>query len=682
MKKMVSVLLVLVLIWAAIPALGETAAEQTNAVAMLNYLAVMSERIRSARSSRLVLNEVYDELINDLDPSQVDLETLGHVQGMMNAIQKFRTFEAKRLHAQYLLEQGQAQAIWQGASAAVKNGTVKSGGYLALGVRMADGFLTWQQADAAARLASVKTGWELDEAEQQTLHELRLSSFSYMVRISNEFNLSWNQTLNEENVRALVRMENEANPVLRIQYLETGRRIYASYGGYWLLLARSYYEVGEWEKCLEAVDAYRALDIRIFRRDHELAQVMPMAIDALNHLTSYSVGFIRKATPYLEILRENAGADDWQLHFSAALTWLDVCARTPDSRKEERWEYFDAAYEELISALPCLIQEQRRLNEVWLAPVAVMPLTEGLTAAQRAERQEYNAAMTLRRSTELAPVYEPLRLYLRLLHGMQTAAGDAFAEHAEHLDQMLHPEQSSVRSKTFKGNDIQIPQQLLSAKDSSGQLAGEVSARLGVPTGTKENVLFWNEAVEAESWFRGQPFTAFRHDVSASCTDTGWFNYVYESVTFSFPLTQIADGTEVTMAVARGTELANSDRVTDLRITSVIRADPEDPTSFRVIYSSAKLNKAVRAFRYQTRKSEMIDLAFAWRLTGTAVREGLDWGAALLNREGKYATTYSVNAVTGKSTRLSDACTARLLSKIHAPQEPAEPPMISLRKLP
>ena len=65
---------------------NDSAEKQQNAIAMLNWLAFMSRRISDSHASRLDLEELYSELVNDVEPASVDNSTKVH----MNELQEQR----------------------------------------------------------------------------------------------------------------------------------------------------------------------------------------------------------------------------------------------------------------------------------------------------------------------------------------------------------------------------------------------------------------------------------------------------------------------------------------------------------------------------------------------------------------------------------------------------------------
>ncbi len=596
--------------------------EQRAAIAMLNYMAVMSERIRSATHSRLVLEDVYNELVNNLNPDQVSAQTLAQVKKLTDVIETYRATEQKRLRTRYELEQALAARTRKAISAALQNDSSvikdtfkdiredgKEGGndpagnplkalssltkynlILQAASMLTRGYFAWQQATGEAEMTALGKEWALDDAEMAALHDQRITTFGYMVDTVTAYGLQGSWTLNEEAVQALVHAEKDPSLRLRVQFLESEEETYRNYGGYWLLLARSYYGLGEWQACLDAVERYLALDIHIFRKDHELAQVMPLAIEAVSALAESDADFIANAAPYLEILCSQSTNNDWQLRFCAALACLDFCERTPDTAMAERRRYFDQAYGILSNALPHLVWEQQRLNAAWIAPVPAPGA--GLTQAQQAE---YNSLTALRK-TELPPVYEPLYFCLLVLRTMQHAASDSFVTRAQELDEMLHP-----------GN-----------------------ARL-----------FWNEYRESESWFSRQAPAPKPASWSLSTRDTVRYafagGYQYDPLIISIPVTLISEDTRLVLAAARTGYSAGAAVFTDARLVEVRRSSGQ-PTEWLAIFRSSALERKTEAYAYQETKKKPISLDLAWRLQGEAL-PAQAWGMMHLgygNKESGY----------------------------------------------
>lgn len=66
----------------------------------------------------------------------------------------------------------------------------------------------------------------------------------------------------------------------------------------------------------------------------------------------------------------------------------------------------------------CLVNEQRELNAVYLAPVVEAEEPKGATKEQKEEIKAYNKMLKEIRKTELPPVSEPLLLNCELLFAL------------------------------------------------------------------------------------------------------------------------------------------------------------------------------------------------------------------------------------------------------------------------
>ncbi|MCI6290542.1 MAG: hypothetical protein MR620_04475, partial [Clostridiales bacterium] len=85
--------------------------EQANAIAMLNYITVLTQDINASKNSRLYLEEAYSSLINNTYPNAVDNRTLSQLAGLLDTMEGYRMIAVKRDRLQYIYEQNQAQAI-------------------------------------------------------------------------------------------------------------------------------------------------------------------------------------------------------------------------------------------------------------------------------------------------------------------------------------------------------------------------------------------------------------------------------------------------------------------------------------------------------------------------------------------------------------------------------------------
>ena len=268
--------------------------------------------------------------MNNTYPNAIDDRTLGQLESILDTLEDYRMIAVKRERLEFIYEQNQAQAVRKaipnplGLMSAVQSFSLSK--LVASVVYMAvDSYTSYQSATAEATLQYLKDGWALDDQEAAVLHNRRKETFSYMVRTVKDYDLPGDLSLTENAVDDFVYWKNNDNVVRRIQFLETNQEVYQAYGGYWLLLAESYYSQHEYEKCIDSLRTYENLNSRIFRRDYGYAHVIPLAIVAAGEIFDGDQ-YVAYAGEYVEKLLANCDSSDWALRYFAAQTDIDLYA--------------------------------------------------------------------------------------------------------------------------------------------------------------------------------------------------------------------------------------------------------------------------------------------------------------------------------------------------------------------
>ncbi|MDD5900625.1 MAG: hypothetical protein PUC73_07025 [Lachnospiraceae bacterium] len=399
---------------------------QKNSIAMLNYLAVLSQEINSSKNSRMFLEEAYASLINNTNPEKVNELTESHLSSLLDIIEKYRMISVKRDRLQYIYDQNKAKAMKEampdpvGLLSAVVSLDLKR--FAASAIYMAvDSYSSYQAYNNDIAQEFLQDGWVLDDDEAANLHDSRKRAFMFMIEIVREDNLPGELALNESSVEKFVTWKNNTNVYQRIQFLESEEETYKAFGNYWLELADCYYEQEEYRKCLRAMDKYEELQADIFRKDYYLAQALPKAIIAAKEVYSYKE-YEKVADRYLEMLLQNTESSDWSLKYFAAEMYLDLYVITNNSK------YMTKAYDIAKNNVNNLVDEQRLMNSAYLAEVQEVVVPENVTKDEKKQIKEYNKALKEKRETELPPVYEPLLLNCELLFALADEIGISAAE--------------------------------------------------------------------------------------------------------------------------------------------------------------------------------------------------------------------------------------------------------------
>ena len=439
-RSILSVILALIICIGIFPAASaENAAltdEQANAIAMLNYITVLTQDINASKNSRLYMEEAYSSLINNTYPNAVDSRTLSQLTGLLDTMEGYRMVAVKRDRLQYIYEQNQAQAIRSLIPNPITSVGLAEAGtpqkVAALLALMAfDSVTSYSNANAQMDLDFWYEDWALDDEEASVLHESRKGTFAYMINIVVEYDLPGDLTLTENSVEEFVKWKNNDNVVSRIQFLESNQTTYQSYGGYWLLLAQSYYDNGDYSKCLDAIRTYEGMNTRIFRKDYELAKALPSVISAAEEIYS-GAEYADVAARYAQMLLDNTDHNDWALRYYAAQVYVDLFAQTNDQ------SYLKTAYSIVLDNVNYLVGEQQSLNAAYLAPVQKTAVPKDATKDEKKQIENANKALEEIRRTELPPVCEPLRLNCDLLFALADELKISESERQK-IDGILHP---------------------------------------------------------------------------------------------------------------------------------------------------------------------------------------------------------------------------------------------------
>ena len=409
--------------------------KQLSSIAMLNYLTVLSQEINASTNSRLYLDNVYSDIVNNINPNAVDEETMTQIRVLLNTIYAYQSIETKRERIQYIYEQNQANAFQRKIpnpmsvlSLVQSKSPIKA---LVSVIYMAvDSSDSYKSYLSEIESKYIEEGWTLEDSAAQNLHESRSEAFEYMVEMCQKYNLDGMLALNERSVESFVLWENNPNITRRIEFLEKNRNTYQAYGKYWLVLAESYYAKGEYAKCLEAVKTYEDLHINTSRKDHDFAKTLSIALAASSELFT-SEEYVSRAEHYLQLLLKNIETDDWALRYLAAQSYLDLYARTNDRN------YLQKAYDLAEENINYLIDVQYQKNDEYLSEVQKLVAKRNDSKQRKEEIKTFNKWLEEERKVALPPVYQPLVLNCDLLFGLAEELNISQNNQVK-IEEMLH----------------------------------------------------------------------------------------------------------------------------------------------------------------------------------------------------------------------------------------------------
>ena len=419
--------------------------EQQNSINMMNYLAALVTEINASSGSRVYLEEVYLELLNNTDPSMVDDFTLQQYNGILDLLEGYRMIDVKRERLNYLYDQNRAAALRSAMPSPMsmlnvvqsENALKAVASLLYLAV---DSVNSYSSHTGELDAQYLQDNWNLEDQEAQYLHNSRTDMFNYLVKMTGNYDIPGVISLNEEYATEFVKWKNDSNVAQRIRWLEGKVDTYRYFGEYWLALAESYYLNNEPQKCLDAIAEYEVLNVSIYRIDYKYAEVLPYVVLSAKE-TMDSAEYVEFAAKYAELIMSNASWYDWAKQYFVCQTYMELYTMSHDTA------YLHRAYDIALDTTAYLVEEQEALNEEYLKKLEKKKADKNASEKTKQEIQEYNEYieyLTEIRETELPPVYEPLRLFCELLFGLADELNIS-AENQQYAESILRERNESGR---------------------------------------------------------------------------------------------------------------------------------------------------------------------------------------------------------------------------------------------
>ena len=290
---------------------------------------------------------------------------------------------------------------------------------------------------------------------------------------------------------------------------------YQAFGSYWLLLAESYYSIGNYAQCLDAIHSYETLSTRIFRKDYEYAKILPLAVIASEYVLTENE-FVAIAEQYAKKILDNIDTEDWDLRYFATQIYVNLYAKTQNTT------YLWDAYSVVLSNVNYLVDEQLTMNTTYTAKVQEEAIPAGTTKDKETQIKKYNQLVKEKRKTELPPVSEPLMLNCDLLFSIATQLNIQGNE-KKRIDNILHEngdklflvddldnkyrytgknviDASTWNSVSFNGKELTIPASCLTENAS-------ISVKVIAPEG--QETVFEDWKISVVNWQTEDDITTY-----------------------------------------------------------------------------------------------------------------------------------------------------------------------------
>lgn len=348
-----------------------------QSVEMLNYISTLAERIKTNKSNRLELNEIRDEIYNNIIPLSIDETTQRKItgdNGFLDTIKEFELIGLQRKRLEYIAQQKKTGALKAAIPSPVlilanvqADNPVKT--VASIVATVGSSYLNYVSTQDDVELQNMEKSWELDDKEYERFEDCRKETFDYMIEISRKYSLPQEYTLSEKNIKDFVVIMNTTNANNRLAELTKAdnANLYTSaqYSPYYLCLIETYYELEKYSDCIRIFHEYENKNSRIFRKDYNIARLIPKIIYAAEKIyaKNYFTTFCEK---YLAKLIQETDDKNWDLRYFASLMYYKLADVNPKNKNK----YLKEAQTIILDIISYLALNQNAKLKEFLEPIS------------------------------------------------------------------------------------------------------------------------------------------------------------------------------------------------------------------------------------------------------------------------------------------------------------------------
>ena len=333
MKKGI-VILILALISSSLFAFTEEQLELTHNQEFALYQRLQLDTViaRKSNNNRIVLSELeLRDLVPSLNPSNQN-----YYMTFNESLGALKLVDIQRERLEFLHEEKQKSSLTalvpnalSIATVAITTGlTNPLGAIIGVVGTAVSSVSSYMDAKNQANLEYIQSQWELDDQEMDILLDLGTGIYDYKCKIATDLNIPTELTLSTEDLEAFVNFCNEPNADTRyIKLLNLDKRL-EILPDYWMELALTTYELGNYEATLYYIEKFEEIYYPIIYHDSDYAHLLMVKSDCINQLPSETK--YQELDKIADLLLAHIGAEDWQGRFYALSLYMEIYRATDD----------------------------------------------------------------------------------------------------------------------------------------------------------------------------------------------------------------------------------------------------------------------------------------------------------------------------------------------------------------
>ncbi|MBR1657415.1 MAG: sel1 repeat family protein [Synergistaceae bacterium] len=322
MKRLISLLLVLLTVSASSPAYPEEEYDPQHTMLALNMAIVSIHRIVSTQD-RIILDQEYNTIINKLALGNIesDYEMTGLFAELMNFItgKGLRQEEAQRFQERYNRRE-QRQIINALSGIRAYGGNLWS--WLgSLATSCVSSYFTYHSAKGELLEGLNDDLWQLKKEEIEDCNDLQVKLLNSSWNLLRQYKLPDEYRLTQETLDGYYKAVNEADPAKRLRMLRARNieKNFQVYPPYWYYRAKAAQESGDDSETLKCWDKFAEVWRPVLRNDPYKLEEAKYRVQRLSGDAEKNREEIRRL---LEVIQDNTTAGDWSNNLFAGVAYF------------------------------------------------------------------------------------------------------------------------------------------------------------------------------------------------------------------------------------------------------------------------------------------------------------------------------------------------------------------------